>query len=137
MSAMNSAKPNQNKGFGHLRGAVSSMCWYVSYRLGLINADIEPSMTIKFLLPLALTPVTVLTSAALVATMDLPGSMMIVNPRSSTTPRMVSIKSFGVGNLSPLHQCQAFDIYQQHVFLLHCEHLAAKDQGACVETDLL
>ena len=67
-------------------------------------------MTMKFLLPFALTPVTVLTSAALVATIDLPGSMMIVNPRSSTTPRMVSIKSFGVGSLSPLRACQALDI---------------------------
>lgn len=79
------------------------MCWYVSYRLGRISADMEPSMTMKFLLPLALTPVTVLTKAALVATIDLPGSIMIVRPRSSTTLLMVSIKSFGVGSLSPLH----------------------------------
>ena len=62
----------------------------------------EPSTTMKFLFPLALVPVTVLTSAALVATIDLPGSMMIVSPKSSTTPLIVSIRSLGVGSLSPL-----------------------------------
>lgn len=67
-----------------------------------MRADMDPSITMKFLLPLALVPVTVLTRAALVATMDLPGSMMIVSPRSSTTPLIVSIRSFGVGSWSPL-----------------------------------
>ena len=67
-----------------------------------MRADIEPSTTMKFLFPLALVPVTVLTSAALVATIDLPGSMMIVSPKSSTTPLIVSIRSLGVGSLSPL-----------------------------------
>ena len=70
----------------------------------------DPSMTMKFLLPLALVPVTVLTRAALVATMDLPGSMMIVSPRSSTTPLIVSIRSFGVGSLSPLQPQSLMDI---------------------------
>lgn len=64
----------------------------------------EPSITTKFLLPLVLTPVTVLTSAALVATMERPGSIMMVRPRSCTRSRTVSIRSMGVGSLSPLQQ---------------------------------
>lgn len=75
-----------------------------------MRADMDPSITMKFLLPLALVPVTVLTRAALVATMDLPGSMIIVSPRSSTTPLIVSIRSFGVGSLSPLQPHSVVDI---------------------------
>jgi hypothetical protein len=49
-------------------------------------------------------PVTVLTKAELVATMDLPGSMMSVSPDDLTTSRTVSIRSVGVGSTSPLTQ---------------------------------
>jgi hypothetical protein len=47
-------------------------------------------------------PVTVLTNALLVATMDLPGSMMRVSPLCFTMSRTVSIRSVGVGRMSPL-----------------------------------
>lgn len=63
-----------------LHGAVSSMCWYASYREGRMSVDMEPSTTMKFLVPLDLTPVTVLTRAQEVATMERPGSMMMVRP---------------------------------------------------------
>lgn len=39
-------------------GAVSSMCWYASYKEGLMRADMEPSMTTKFFVPFVLVPVT-------------------------------------------------------------------------------
>lgn len=52
------------------------------------------------------TPVTVLTSALLVATMERPGSMMSVRPDCLTMSRTVSIRSVGVGRMSPL-QAQA------------------------------
>lgn len=41
-----------------------------------MSSDMEPSTTMKFLLPFVLTPVTVLTNAEDVATMDRPGSMI-------------------------------------------------------------
>lgn len=47
-------------------------------------------------------PVTVLTSALLVATMERPGSMMRVRPDDLTMSRTVSIRSVGVGRMSPL-----------------------------------
>ena len=49
------------------------------------------------------TPVTVLTSALLVATMERPGSMISVRPDDVTTSRTVSIRSVGDGSTSPLH----------------------------------
>lgn len=52
--------------------------------------DMEPSTTMKCLLPLVLTPVTVLTSAEVLPTMERPGSMMIVSPSSVASLRMVS-----------------------------------------------
>jgi hypothetical protein len=47
-------------------------------------------------------PVTVLTSALLVATMERPGSMMSVRPDALTMSRTVSMRSVGVGRMSPL-----------------------------------
>lgn len=45
---------------------------------------------------------TVLTNAQLVAIMDRPGSRMSLSPDSVTRSRTVSMRSFGVGSLSPL-----------------------------------
>lgn len=42
--------------WGAVEGAVSSMCWYASYREGRMRVDMEPSTTAKFLVPLVLTP---------------------------------------------------------------------------------
>lgn len=47
-------------------------------------------------------PVTVLTKALELATMERPGSMMRVRPREETRSRTVSIRSLGVGSTSPL-----------------------------------
>lgn len=47
-------------------------------------------------------PVTVLTRALLVATMERPGSMMSVRPDCFTMSRTVLIRSVGVGRMSPL-----------------------------------
>jgi hypothetical protein len=55
--------------------------------------DMEPSVTMKFLVPLLLTPVTVLTSAAAVATIERPGSMMTVSPIALACSRIVSRSS--------------------------------------------
>lgn len=52
---------------------------------------------------LSLSPVTVLTNALLVATIDLPGSMMSVRPLAFTMSRTVSIRSVGLGRMSPLY----------------------------------
>jgi len=58
-------------------------------------------------------PVTVLTRAELVATMDLPGSMMSVSPDDLTTSRTVSIRSVGVGSTSPLTQQRTMTAQQR------------------------
>lgn len=47
-------------------------------------------------------PVTVLTKQEEVATMERPGSMIRVRPREETRSRTVSIRSLGVGRMSPL-----------------------------------
>lgn len=47
-------------------------------------------------------PVTVLTKAHELATMERPGSMTSVRPREETRSRTVSIRSLGVGSTSPL-----------------------------------
>ena len=59
--------------------------------------DMEPSTTMKFLFPFVFTPVTVLTRAEVVATMDRPGSMMIVSSSSLIPARTVSISSLQIG----------------------------------------
>ena len=67
-----------------------------------MSALMEPSTTMKFLLPLVLTPVTVFTSAAALPTIERPGSRIMVSPRSATRSRTLATKSTGLGNLSPL-----------------------------------
>ena len=52
------------------------------------------------MLPPTHAPVTVLTRAQLVATMERPGSMISVRPEALTMSRTVLIKSVGVGNTS-------------------------------------
>jgi hypothetical protein len=63
-------------------GLVSSMCWYASYSEGRIREDMEPSMTMKSLVPLLFTPVMVFTRAAAFATIERPGSIITVKPIS-------------------------------------------------------
>jgi hypothetical protein len=63
----------------------------------------DPSTTMKFLFPFVFVPVTVHAITAELATMDLPGSMTRVNPSEDTKSRTVSIRSIGVGSVSPLH----------------------------------
>ena len=63
----------------------------------------DPSTTMKFLLPLVFTPVTVLTRALALPIMERPGSKIMVRPRSATRSRTVFTRSAGEGILSPLH----------------------------------
>ena len=67
-----------------------------------MREDMDPSMTMKSLLPLVLVPVTLQTSAPAFATMDRPGSMMMVKPSSSMAPLTAPIRSAGDGMVSPL-----------------------------------
>ena len=69
------------------------MCWYASYKLGRMSVDMDPSTTMKCLLPFVLTPVTVLTRHEVVATMLRPGSMIIVRLSSLMLSLTVSISS--------------------------------------------
>ena len=83
-------------------GAVSSMCWYASYSDGRIRLLMLPSTTTNRLSPLRFVPVTSQTSAPAVATIDRPGSITSVSPRSETCSRTVEISSAGVGSGAPL-----------------------------------
>ena len=67
-----------------------------------MSALMDPSTTMKFLLPLVLVPVTVLTSADALPIMERPGSRIMVRPRSATRSLTVSTRSAGEGNASPL-----------------------------------
>jgi hypothetical protein len=58
-----------------------------------MRVDMEPSTTTKLLVPFVLTPVTVFTRQQVLPTMLRPGSMMMVNPSSFTSPLIVSISS--------------------------------------------
>jgi hypothetical protein len=58
--------------------------WYAPYRLGLISSAMLPSTTMKFFVPLDLTPVTLLTKQQVFAIKDLPGSMIRVRSRERT-----------------------------------------------------
>lgn len=55
--------------FVALFGAVSSMCWYASYRLGLMSAAMLPSTTMNSLLPLVFTPTPHNNSSTLLVTL--------------------------------------------------------------------
>jgi hypothetical protein len=55
-----------------------------------MSSAILPSITIKFLEPLVLTPVTRLTKQHVFAISDLPGSMMSLRPRERTSSRTYS-----------------------------------------------
>lgn len=58
-----------------------------------MREDMEPSVTMKSLVPLLFTPVMVFTRAADVATMERPGSMITVKPISLAWSRIVSNSS--------------------------------------------
>jgi len=55
-----------------------------------MSSAILPSITMKFLDPLVLTPVTRLTRQHVLAMSDLPGSMMRLRPRERTRSRTYS-----------------------------------------------
>lgn len=66
---------------------ITKQTWYAPYRLGLISSAMLPSTTMKFFVPLDLTPVTLLTKQQVLAMRDLPGSMMSVRSRDRTNSR--------------------------------------------------
>ena len=75
-----------------------------------MSALMEPSTTMKFLLPLVFVPVTVLTSAEAFPIMERPGSKIMVRPRSATRSRTVSTRSAGDGKASPLLECRHTEV---------------------------